>query len=191
MTGKGFKQVFNLAGGIAAWQGHAAAGPGDMGMLALRGDESPQEIIALSYGLESGLQKFYAAAANQVGDSDVGKILVQLAGIEVRHKERLFELYQTVESEPQDRNAFEAAVDSEMLEGGFNRESLLKQNLPAFESAANVLNFAMMLEAQAMDLYMRYADKSEDRKVKDILFKMAEEEKAHLKSLGELMEKQV
>jgi rubrerythrin len=48
----------------------------------------------------------------------------------------------------------------------------------------------MMLEAQAMDLYMRYADKCEDQKVKPILFKMADEEKAHLKSLGDLLGKQ-
>ncbi len=45
----------------------------------------------------------------------------------------------------------------------------------------------MMLEAQAMDLYMRYAERSEDQQVKDILFKLADEEKAHLKSLGDLL----
>jgi rubrerythrin len=48
----------------------------------------------------------------------------------------------------------------------------------------------MMLEAQAMDLYMRYADKCEDQKVKAVFFKMADEEKAHLKSLGDLLGKQ-
>ena len=48
---------------------------------------------------------------------------------------------------------------------------------------------AMMLEAQAMDLYMRYAGKSEDQQVKEILYKMADEEKAHLTSLGQLLAK--
>jgi rubrerythrin len=187
LTGKGFRQVYNLAGGIAAWQGHRAAGPGDMGMLLLKGDESPQEIIALSYGLEDGLQKFYAAAADLVTDPKVGRIIAQLADIEVRHKQKLFELYQVVEPDPRDRETFEAAIDSEMMEGGFSPNSLLEQNLPSFKSPANVLDFAMMLEAQAMDLYMRYADSSEDQKVKDILFKLADEEKAHLKSLGDLL----
>ncbi len=156
-------------------------------MLLLKGDESQQEIIALSYGLEDGLQKFYAAAADLVTDPEVAKIIGKLADIEVRHKERLFELYHAVESEPQNREAFEAAIDSEMMEGGFNPDSLLEQNLPTFKSPANVLNFAMMLEAQAMDLYLRYADKCQDQKVKDILFKLADEEKAHLKSLGDLL----
>lgn len=156
-------------------------------MLLLKGEESPQEIIALSYGLEGGLQKFYTAAAERVVEPQVGSILAKLAEIEVRHKQKLFELYLAVESEPQDRETFEAAIDSEMMEGGFNPDSLLEQNLPTFKSPANVLNFAMMLEAQAMDLYMRYADKCEDQKVKDILFKLANEEKAHLKSLGDLL----
>ena len=47
----------------------------------------------------------------------------------------------------------------------------------------------MMLEAQGMDLYMRCAEKSENPKVQEILFEMAGDEKAHLKSLGNLMEK--
>jgi hypothetical protein len=32
-----------------------------MGMLLLKGDETPQDIIYLAYGLEEGLRKFYAA----------------------------------------------------------------------------------------------------------------------------------
>jgi rubrerythrin len=161
-----------------------------MGMLSLKGDETPQEIIALSYGLEDGLQKFYAAAAKLAIDPEVVRILIKLAEIEIRHKHRLFELYLAVESNPQDREAFESEINSEMTEGGFNPDQLLEQNLPTFKAAADVLNFAMMLEAQAMDLYMRYADKCEDQKVRETLFKMADEEKAHLKSLGDLLGKQ-
>lgn len=158
-------------------------------MLSLKGDETPQAVIALSYGLEEGLQKFYAAAAKLAIEPEVAGILAKLAEIEVRHKQRLFDLYLAVEAGPVDRDAFEAEIDSEMTEGGFNPAQLLEHNLPLFKSAADVLNFAMMLEAQAMDLYMRYADNSEEQQVKMILHKMADEEKAHLTSLGELLEK--
>ena len=156
-------------------------------MLSLKGDETPQEVIGLSYGLESGLQKFYAASANLAIDPEVVRILTNLAGIEVKHQDRLFALYQAVESSPLARDAFEVEIKTEMTEGGFNPDELLERNLPSFKSAPDVLNFAMMLEAQAMDLYMRYADKCEDPKVKKILFQMADEEKAHLKSLGDLI----
>jgi len=156
-------------------------------MLSLKGDTTPQEVIALSYGLEAGLQKFYTAAAGLALEPEVVRVLSDLAEIEIRHKDRLFALYLTVESSPLNKDAFEAEINSEMTEGGFNPDELLERNLPTFQSAPDVLNFAMMLEAQAMDLYMRYADKCEDQTVKEILFKMADEEKAHLKRLGDLI----
>jgi len=162
-----------------------------MGMLLLKGDETPQEVIALSYGLEECLRKFYAAAANLAIDLEVSRILSELAEIEVRHKQKLFNLYVTIESDPPNKGIFEAGIYSELTEGGFNLDKLLEQSLPTFKSAPGVLDFAMMLEAQAMDLYMRYADKCEDHKVKKILFKMAEEEKAHLNGLGNLLGKNV
>jgi rubrerythrin len=190
LTGKGFKQVYNLQGGIAAWQGQAASGPGEFGMLLLKGDETPQAIIALSYGLEEGLRRFYLGAVETVDEAAVVRLLSKLAEIEAKHKQRLYELYLAVESNPRDLSAFEAGIDRDLTEGGFDRDKLMAQSRSTFTSAAGVLDFAMMLEAQAMDLYMRYADKSEDQQVKAILFKMADEEKAHLKSLGDLIGKQ-
>jgi methylase of polypeptide subunit release factors len=40
----------------------------------------------------------------------------------------------------------------------------------------------------ALDLYMRYSDKAKDEKSKTVLHNIAEEEKTHLKALGNLME---
>ena len=56
------------------------------------------------------------------------------------------------------------------------------------KTVPDVLNMAMMLESQAMDLYMRYSEKAKDEKSKTVLYDIAEEEKAHLKALGHLME---
>ncbi|MBW2608916.1 MAG: hypothetical protein JRC68_01040 [Deltaproteobacteria bacterium] len=55
-------------------------------------------------------------------------------------------------------------------------------------SAPGVLETAMGLETQALDLYMRYSQKATDEKSKGILLEIAEEEKAHLAALGRLME---
>jgi len=189
LTGQGFKQVYNLKGGIAAWQGQAAAGPEEMGMMLLKGDETPQDIICLAYGLEEGLKKFYAAATQMAIEAEVIKVLSQLAEIEERHKQRLFDLYKAIDAADTTIESFENKVNSELMEGGFDPDKLLESSKPAFKNTTDVLSFAMMLEAQGMDLYMRYADKSEDAQVKEILYKMADEEKTHLKSLGDLFEK--
>lgn len=178
-----------MNGGIAAWQGLAAAGPEAMGMLLLKGDETPQDIIYLAYGLEEGLRKFYAAAAQLAIAPEIVDVLSKLAEIEVRHKQKLFNLYQTIDANTNTLSSFEDAVNSELTEGGLDPDRLLEESMPTFKTAADVLNFAMMLEAQGMDLYMRYAEKSQDPRVKEILFAMADDEKTHLKSLGNLFEK--
>jgi rubrerythrin len=182
-------QVYNLKGGIAAWQGHRAAGHEEMGMVLLKGDESPQDIICLAYGLEEGLRKFYAAAAEMTIEPEVVNLLAQLAEIEDRHKQKLFDLYKTIDAADTAIESFETTVNSELVEGGFDPDKLLQESLPTLGNASDVLNLAMMLEAQGMDLYRRYAEKSQDSRVKEILFTLADDEKAHLNSLGALFEK--
>ncbi len=49
----------------------------------------------------------------------------------------------------------------------------------------------MMLETQGLDLYLRFADKSTHAQTKQVLFKVAEEEKAHLAALGRLLEEKI
>ena len=157
-------------------------------MMILKGDETPQDIICLAYSLEEGLRKFYAASTQMAIEPEVVKVLSKLAEIEVRHKQKLFDLYKIIDSADTTIESFEKKVNSELMEGGFDSGKLLEESMPAFKTAAEVLNFAMMLEAQGMDLYMRYAEKSENPRVKEILFDMAGDEKAHLKSLGDLLE---
>ena len=160
-----------------------------MGMMLIKGDETPQDIICLAYGLEEGLRQFYVSASQLAIETEVSAVLARLAEIEVRHKQKLFDLYKIVDSTDMTIDGFEKKVSAKLMEGGFDSGTLLKEMGSTFKTAVDVLNFAMMLEAQGMDLYLRYAEKSENPKVQEILFDMAEDEKAHLNSLGNLMEK--
>jgi rubrerythrin len=54
--------------------------------------------------------------------------------------------------------------------------------------AVSLLDLAMMLETQALDLYLRFADKSADSESRGVLLKLADEEKSHLGALGQLVE---
>ena len=123
-------------------------------------------------------------------DQDVVSLLSKLAGIEATHKERLFHLYVSLDPTVSDIDAFESGIVSEMMEGGFTTETFLQENRQAMETAAGVLNVAMMLEAQGLDLYLRYSHAMKDEKEQSIFNALAEEEKAHLAYLGDLMEGQ-
>ena len=159
--------------------------------MLLKGNETPREVICLAYGLEEGLRKFYSMSIKLAIDPGVVGLLSNLAEIEVNHKQRLFDLYLTIDPTAINGEAFENSITSELMEGGFDPDKLRGQNMPAFKTTAGVLDFAMMLEAQAMDLYIRYAEKSENPEVKKILFNLGNEEKAHLKRLGDLLDKNV
>jgi rubrerythrin len=189
LEGKGFKEIYNLKGGIMAWQGLTAMGPAEMGMARLRGDETPEEIITLAYGMEEGLGDFYKIMAERNEDGEVASLFLRLAGFEENHKQRLFELYATLDNSVTDRDSFEARIVSDAMEGGFTTEEFLERNRAAMETIPDLISVAMMLETQALDLYLRYSQRTEDDKSKAVLFDIAEEEKAHLRALGDLMDK--
>ena len=67
----------------------------------------------------------------------------------------------------------------------------MKKNESFLRSVEDVLDLAMMLETQALDLYLRFAEKSTNTQTKDALFTIADEEKAHLNSLGSLLEQKI
>ncbi len=157
----------------------------------MRGDETPPDIIIIAYGMEQGLEEFYSTMVGMIDDQEVIGILTKLAVIEENHKQRLFNLYLTFKPDVADKAAFEAGIVSDIMEGGFTTKEFLEQNRPAMQTVEGVLNVAMMLETQALDLYLRYSQKIKDENCRTVLNDIAQEEKAHLAGLGRLMEKHI
>ncbi len=188
LSGKGFKEVYNLKGGINAWEGLAAEGPEEAGMLYLKGDETAAEIIILAYGMEAGLGSLYLKLAEMLDEPEVIRILTKLAGIEDKHKEKLYAVYSTLNPAVTDIEAFEADISADVMEGGLTTDEFLTKNKSVMQTLEGVLSIAMMLEAQALDLYLRYSRTVKEEKSKAVLYTIAEDEKAHLAALGKLME---
>jgi rhodanese-related sulfurtransferase/rubrerythrin len=188
LAGQGFDEVYNLKGGIRAWHGLTAAGPSETGMALLRGDETPAEIIVLAYGMEDGLGGFYSAMASKTDDHEISAMFMKLSSIEDRHKEKLVKLYVGIDPSVPDAQTFETKVVADAMEGGLTTEEFLAQNMPAMHTVSDILDMAMMIETQALDLYLRYSHEITDEEGKAVLYDLAEEEKAHLKALGRLME---
>ena len=77
------------------------------------------------------------------------------------------------------------------MEGGLTTEEYLALYPTDFEAASEVISLAMGIEAQALDLYLRAADNSTQADTRQVLLHIAEEERAHLKLLGELLDETV
>jgi rhodanese-related sulfurtransferase/rubrerythrin len=187
LAGQGFKEVYNLRGGIKAWQGAKAAGPQELNLDLVRGDEGPGEVIVLAYGMERSLQIFYLDLGEKAQDQQVAGLFNKLAGVEEHHLQMLLELEKNIDP-ALDLPALAAKRSPGILEGGFEVKELIRKNEPHLETVTGVLEMAMMLETQALDLYLRFAGKLAGKDAKETLFQIAAEEKAHLAALGRLLE---
>ena len=188
LSGRGFQEVYNLSGGIKAYRGDKASGPQELNLDMVRGDESPEEMLKLAFGLEQALEIFYDKCLEQAEDKDLKDLFTKLEHVEAVHKKKIYDRYAALVENAPDMAAFEADMTSDVMEGGFQVKDFLAANQPWLKSLLEVLELAMMLETQALDLYMRFAEKSQEEGTKQVLFTLADEEKAHLKSLSRLFD---
>lgn len=189
LAGRGFERVYNVEGGINAWKGAKARGPRELDLDLITGEESPSEMIVVAYVMENALQTFYERARENAETEEVRNLLIRLGGYEERHKKMLSSFYSREAAEGPDQELDEAGSNfPERMEGGFDVEQFLEDNQASFATLEGILDLAMMLETQSLDLFHRFADKSVHAETRDILLEIATEEKAHLSQLGNMFE---
>lgn len=188
LAGKGFSRVYNLSGGIKAWENVTALGSEDQGMEFFTGKESVEECIIVAYGLEEGLREFYLAMHEKTSDEEAGSLFIKLADIEILHQERLVILYQEMTGKQVSMEAFFNSTVAPALEGGLTTEDYLARFHPDLNSITDILSLAMSIEAQALDLYQRASDQAPDVKARDALQQIANEERVHLRRLADYMD---
>jgi rubrerythrin len=189
LAGRGFKEVYNVSGGIKAWQSNTAVGPQTQGMHLFEGDESAEAFLVTAYSLEQGLQQFYRDMADKAQSNAVKELFTKLAAIEEKHMDQVFERYQDLVDSAGSRQAFEDRITASALEGGLTQDQYLDLFDPDLSVETDVISMAMSIEAQALDLYQRVADRVTDPDARSVVRQIAKEETEHLARLGELMDR--
>jgi rhodanese-related sulfurtransferase/rubrerythrin len=188
LAAKGFREVLNLSGGIKAWNSQKAVGPEDVGLQLFSGDESPEETLLTAYSLEEGLREFYLSMAAQVKAENARRLFDQLSAIEVKHQDRIFNEYRRLSGTALSRDEFAEKKVAPAMEGGLTTEDYLRRYQPDLEVPEEVVSLAMAIEAQALDLYQRAAERAGTAESKSVLMQIANEERAHLEQLATLFE---
>jgi rubrerythrin len=176
-----------MQGGIRAWEGLVAAGPPEAGMAYFGDVAKPDELAMLAWMLEEGSRQFYLRLDEFITDEEARHLFQSLATAEESHEKTLAELYRTFsggsaveEKLPAEKNEF--------MEGGVRvDESLLWARDKDLHA---ILEFAISLEMNSYDLYIKMGRRFEDdaRKVFSLL---AVDEKKHLDRLAALLEKKI
>lgn len=187
----GFREVFHLQGGIEAWEDRTATGPREFHLDFIKGDESPEEIIALAYRMEEGLKKFHEFFLTKTDDAALSSLLSSLIKAEESHEKTLLELKVSLatadrKAQPDQIEGF-SDTGSGLMEGGMDMKSFMEQNQAFLNDVSGYLELAMMIETQALDLYLRMAADSRNQLTRNILHRIGNEEKAHLELLGKYL----
>ena len=192
LEGQGFSEIINMVGGFMAWNGYEAFGPMELGMVAFTGTETPREIVLKAYAMEGSLQDFYVLRADLAETAERIELFMELAGYEDRHKDVLLELYSRLTGETVGHDEFERMASKAvqgLCEGGIDIAAFLDEYGEAFDGDHGVFQFAAMIEAQALDYYLRCAARAEKDDARDTFQLLAREEKAHLRLLGNHMDR--
>ncbi len=76
------------------------------------------------------------------------------------------------------------------MEGGLTTEEYLQLYKTDLESETEVLGLALAIEAQALDLYSRAAQRSKEHEgFRKVLLQIAEEERSHMARLSEYIDR--
>jgi rhodanese-related sulfurtransferase/rubrerythrin len=188
LAGRGFNKVYNISGGFKAWKGEAAVGQEDLGLELFMGDESPEKTLLVAYSLEAGLRDFYLSMIPKVKNEAAKALFEKLSEIEAKHQSRVFEEYIKISGKSLSLEEFEKNTLLKAVEGGLTTDEYVNLFRPDWESTTDIVELAMSIEAQALDLYLRAADRSPETESRQVLIRIAEEERAHLTQLGNLIE---
>ncbi len=175
-----------MNGGIDAWDSLVSKAAVGQGMYLIEGNETVEEVVILAYGLEEGSRRFYQELAQRSDVPEERRLFETLREAEVQHEDRLWERYRALPGKPGERRMFEADIVPRALEGGLSPDQLLARYPEAFGGFAETLDLAMALETDALDLYLRMAAAFDDAEIRSVFFELAEEERGHLKRLGDL-----
>ena len=166
-----FAHIYNMSGGIIAYDGGKAVGDEAFGLeFFVSGDFS--DVFRMSYAMEDGLQQLYLVLQEVCDDGEVKSLLERLAKFEEGHKSKLATLFPSV--------TIDETVSLDSLEGGFNTQQILDHFNSRTATLEDIIQLGMMLETQAFDLYNRLAVKETDPESKEFFEFMANEERQHL-----------
>lgn len=188
LSGKGFGKVINLSGGIKAWKGEKAILGEEKGLEFFSGLESHEQILIIACGLEMGLEEFYVSMKEAAKSDGVKKLFEKLSMIEVRHMERVFQEYVRISSKKISLEEFTSGMVIPAAEGGMSTEEYIEYFGTGKDSPEGAVELAMSIEAQALDLYSRASERTDQGESREFLLQMADEERAHLLQLGHLMD---
>jgi rhodanese-related sulfurtransferase/rubrerythrin len=180
-------KLYNLGGGILAWDGHRIEGAPRWHLFDAV--ETTGERLLLAMDLEKGAQRFYEYVGEHFDGGAFAPTFAHLARAEEAHARTVHKYWQTETGGEQAFEALYRELKGEILEGGAELENVLTQvSKMGSDACLPLVEMALGIEYAAYDLYRTLADNGPDAAIKAAFLQLAQAEKAHMEALTKTVE---
>ncbi len=177
------KKVYNLMGGLLAWEGKTISGFPKVQVFAM--DQKPGALLKKAMDLEKGAWRFYRCAMGIYDDDPVSQVLEQISIAEKGHASLIYRFLQKIEADLPPFEPYYRNLTGEILEGGMRYEDACAR-LAAIkgQGRTGIIDLALRIEYAAFDLYRTMAERIDDSEARETFLAVAQAEKGHMRSLA-------
>ena len=153
---------------------------------------SGEEIVEMGIKIEEMGQKFYESYAGYTEEEEIKNLFTFLAGEEIKHKLRFQEILDSMkkgefsisyDSEPVDEY-FKAIINTRIFTDPGSAIQLAKSS----KNAVEAVNNAIIFEKDTLVFFYGFFELIKDE-TKNIIWKLIEEEKSHIRMLHDMKNK--
>ncbi|MCE5242193.1 MAG: rhodanese-like domain-containing protein [Syntrophobacteraceae bacterium] len=181
---RGFRSVRILEGGLDAWEEGVASGPVEFAVKFLKGDEGTEEIVLMACRMEEGLRRFHLSILEKADEPEFANLVGRLVKAEESHERTLLSMLSSERAREEILRELGGEREQGAIEGGLGLREYLQKNDRFLKSIEGYIELAMMIEIQALDLYLHLGDLSRNAASREVFFRIGDEEKLHLEMLG-------
>lgn len=190
LNGAGFEDVYNMEGGMLAYNGIVAAGPPEAGTFCFPENMQPEELVAMAWYIEDGSRHFFEEMREMVQDPEARRLFTRLSEYKSAHQKNLLELFKKISTTDPVKD-FPASVlrrpPEKVMAGCVSVPEAV--NWAKNKQGADILELMMSLEANTLDLYLKLGRQVRSAKARSVFMELSEQEKRHLDTLATAFEK--
>lgn len=190
LIGAGLENVYNMEGGILAYNGLVAAGPPEAGVFCFPENMTPEQLIAMAWYIEDGSQRYLDAVKDIAQDQDIKDAFISFTDHKIAHKQSLSQLFQKISGQSVGDD-FPTSVlqrpPHKVMAGCVSVPEAI--NWSKDKEISDILDLLIGLEANTFDLYLKLGRQVESDRARSVFMELSEEEVRHLKQLASIFEK--
>lgn len=176
-------KIYNLIGGIQAWEGKQLAGFPKIQIFDK--NQTIDDLLLTAMDLEKGAWRFYTHILENFDVDPIRSTLEKLSQAEIGHAKTVYGFWKGFAGEVRPFDELYANLAGEILEGGENFADVLEflKNTEG-NPCVHAIEVALHIEYAAFDLYRTMADNAKDPTAQDAFLTIAQAEKNHMRMLA-------